>query len=305
LRWEKKGLIYAPDGSLDWAVQYAFPPTPIRLSNDVLRIYVAFCDAATVGRVGYVDVDARNPSRVLGVSQRPVLDIGPPGAFDENGVVPTSIVEHGGRLYLYYVGYQLGQKVRYYQFEGLAISEDGGDTFTRAQRVPVIDRSDAETAHRTSAFVMQDEGIFRMWYTAGSDWEMARGKSLPVYNLRYLESPDGVTWGPRGRVTIDFASPDEHAIGRPWVLKDAEGYRIFYSVRSHSKGYRIGYAESADGVSWTRMDDQVGIDVSPDGWDSEMVQYTAVITVEDETYIFYNGNNCGQTGFGYAVLIEE
>lgn len=304
MKWEKKGLVYVPDGSLDWAVHYAFPPTPIRLSRDVLRIYVAFCDAHTVGRIGYVDVDPLDPSRLLKVSQRPVLDIGSPGAFDENGVVPTSIVAHDGKLYLYYVGFQLGQKIRYYQFQGLAISEDGGETFARARRVPIIDRSDAETANRTSAFVMRDEGLFKMWYSGGSEWEVARGKSLPVYNLRYLESQDGVTWGSEGHVCVDFASIDEHAIGRPWVLRDARGYRLFYSVRSHSKGYRLGYAESTDGVAWTRKDDQVGLDVSAEGWDSEMAQYSGVITVEGRTYMFYNGNNCGQTGFGYAVLAE-
>lgn len=305
MRWEKKGLIYAPDGRSDWAAHYAFPPTPYRLSDGVLRIFLAFCDASTVGRIGYVDVDPRDPSKVLGVSERPVLDIGQPGAFDENGILPTCVLEHDGKLYMYYVGYQLGHKLRYFQFQGLAISEDGGQSFTRAQRTPVIDRSDAELVNRTSAFVMRDEGVFKMWYVGGSDWIMARGKSLPVYNMRYLTSEDGVRWGPEGRVALDFASEDEHAFGRPWVIKDASGYRMFYSVRSHSKGYRLGYAESSDGLTWTRKDEDVGIDVSAEGWDSEMVQYSSVVTIEDRTYMFYNGNNCGQSGFGYAVLAER
>lgn len=303
--WEKMGRVYAPDGRMEWAKHYAFPPTPYRLADDVLRIYLAFCDAGTVGRIGYVDVDPRDPSKVLGVSEQPVLDIGQPGAFDENGILPTSIVEHEGKLYLYYVGYQLGQKVRYFQFQGLAISEDGGASFRRAQRVPVIDRSDAELTNRTSAFVMRDEGRFKMWYVGGSDWIMARGKSLPVYNMRYLTSEDGVRWGPEGDVCIDFASEDEHAFGRPWVIKEPGLYRMFYSVRSHSRGYRLGYAESPDGVAWTRMDDRVGIDVSAEGWDSEMVQYASVVSIEGRTYMFYNGNNCGQTGFGYAVLADS
>jgi predicted GH43/DUF377 family glycosyl hydrolase len=304
VRWEKQGLIYAPDGRSDWARQYAFPPTPYRLSDDVLRIYLAFCDENTVGRLGYVDVDPRDPSRVLGVSERPLLDIGQPGAFDENGLLPTSLVEYDGKLYLYYVGYQLGHKVRYFQFQGLAISEDGGQSFRRAQRTPVIDRSDAELTNRTSAFVMRDEGVFKMWYVGGSDWIMARGKPLPVYNLRYLTSEDGRTWGPEGRVVLDFASDDEHAFGRPWILKTDGRYRMFYSVRSHSKGYRLGYAESLDGLTWTRLDEQVGIDVSADGWDSEMIQYSSVVSLEGRTVMFYNGNNCGQTGFGWAVLTE-
>jgi predicted GH43/DUF377 family glycosyl hydrolase len=304
MKWQKKGLIFAPDGQMPWAKKYAFPPTPLPIGAGVLRLYVAFCDEKTVGRIGFVDVAADDPGRVLRVSDRPVLDIGRPGDFDENGLLPTCVLPVGDKLFMYYVGYQLGHKVRYFQFEGLAISDDGGQTFRRHGRVPVIDRSDAEPHHRTSAFVMRDGNVFKMWYVAGGDWTAVNGKSLPVYNLRYIESPDGKNWPREGAVCLDFAGPDEHAFGRPWVLKTAGGFRMFYSVRTKSKGYRLGYAESADGVRWRRKDEEVGIDVSPTGWDSEMIAYSSVVEHNDRTYLFYNGNNCGETGFGYAVLAE-
>lgn len=63
-----------------------------------IRVYVAMCDASTVGRIGYVDVDARDPTKVLAVSARPVLDIGEPGCFDDNGVNPISIVRCGDEV---------------------------------------------------------------------------------------------------------------------------------------------------------------------------------------------------------------
>jgi hypothetical protein len=217
-------------------------------------------------------------------------------------VVPTCVVPANDRLHLYYVGYQLGHKVRYFQFQGLAISDDGGRTFRRQQRTPILDRSDGELLNRTSAFVLREAGVFKMWYVGGSDWTEARGKTLPVYKMRYLESADGVYWGPEGRVCLDFASPDEHAFGRPWVVKEDGLYRMFYSVRSHSQGYRLGYAESPDGLHWQRKDAQVGIDDSPSGWDSQMIAYSSLVRHKDCSYLFYNGNNCGETGFGYAVL---
>ena len=126
MKWLKKGLIYVPDGSLPWAKKYAYPPIPLLMNDNVLRIYLAFCDDNMVGRAGYVDVDADDPSRILRVSSEPVLDIGVPGAFDENGVVPTSVIRVGDQIFMYYVGYQLGYKVRYFQLQGLAISDDGG-----------------------------------------------------------------------------------------------------------------------------------------------------------------------------------
>jgi len=304
MRWKKLGLVYTPDGHLAWAKQYAFPPTPVLRANGELRVYLAFCDANTIGRVGFVDLDPDQPKRVLRVSERPVLEIGSAGAFDENGVLPTSIVDVDGRLFMYYVGYQLGQRVRYFQFQGLAISDDGGETFVRARRTPVIDRSDAELLHRTSAFVMRENGHFRMWYVAGDRWTDVRGKSLPIYNLRHLESDDGFHWGDEGRVCLDFANSDEHAFGRPWVVREGSGYRMFYSVRTRTRGYRLGFADSADGLTWKRRDAEIGIDVSPGGWDSEMIAYGSVFRRAEQTYLFYNGNNCGQTGFGAAVLEE-
>ena len=64
----------------------------------------------------------------------------------------------------------------------------------------------------------------------------------------------------------------------------------------------MGYAVSDDGRSWTRRDEEVGIDLSPTGWDSEMAQGAAVVLTEFGTFLFYNGNDYGRTGFGWAVL---
>lgn len=300
--WIKKGRIYVPDGSSEWAKQYAFPAVPVEREPGVLRLYMTFCDENTIGRVGWIDVDADDPGTVLGVSERPVLDIGQPGAFDENGLLPTCIVPVGDELYMYYVGYQLGYKVRYYQFLGLAISRDGGDSFQRAQRTPILDRSDAELVNRTSGFVHLEGGTFRIWYTAGSDWTEVDGKTLPIYGLKTLLSDDGRTFGPTGEDAVRLDEPDEHALGRPWVIREADGYRMWYSSRTRSKGYRIGYAESADGVDWIRRDDEVALSVSDEGWDSQMLAYAAVWRRGDRTFMFYNGNDCGRTGVGYAEL---
>jgi sucrose-6-phosphate hydrolase SacC (GH32 family) len=149
---------------------------------------------------------------------------------------------------------------------------------------------------------MRDGGRFKAWYVGGDRWTEVNGKSLPVYSIKFLESDDGEHWGPTGEPCINLKSDDEHALGRAWVLKGERLWRMFYSSRTRSKGYRLGYAESADGRRWTRKDEEVGIDVSPDGWDSQMIAYSSVVPYRDKVYLFYNGNNCGQTGFGYAVL---
>jgi predicted GH43/DUF377 family glycosyl hydrolase len=302
MKWSKKGLIYCPDKKYSWAKHSALQPTPHFISDSVIRIYVGFRDENGVSRIGFVDVDAKNPSSVLKVSVDPVLDIGIPGTFDENGVAPCAVVRRNGRLYLYYAGYQLGQKVRFYVFAGLAISEDGGNSFARYSKAPILDRTENELLFRVIHSVIFEDGVWRVWYGGGSEFIERAHKMLPVYNVRYTESEDGIKFKKEGRVCVDLESDDEYRIGRPYVIKDEGMYKMFYGVATISKGYRLGYAESPDGLDWIRKDEEMGIDASESGWDSRMNAYPSIMKYKDCVYLFYNGNNFGYDGFGYAVL---
>lgn len=302
-RWEKLGLVYCASGESGWAQSHAFIPTTFMPDDETIRVYVAFLDSEKIGRIGYVDVAAADPRKVLGVSANPCLDVGATGCFDEHGVTPTDLLDAGGKLFLYYVGWQRQVSVRYTLFAGLAVSDDRGASFRRVSQTPILDRSDGELFTRTAAHVEREGDAFRMWYIGGDKWIEVDGKQVPSYSMRHLVSADGVNWGREGAVCMTPEGPDEYGFGRPFVVKDESGaYRMWYSVRTVSKGYRLGYAESADGLSWERMDDEAGIDVSAAGWDSEMVCFSCVQPTRHGTYMFYNGNGYGQTGFGVAVL---
>jgi len=121
------------------------------------------------------------------------------------------------------------------------------------------------------------------------------------YHIKYAESRDGARWDRRGLVCIDYQSPDEYAFGRPCVIKDADRYRMWYSRRGDS--YRMGYAESRDGIAWTRDDERCVLDVSSgQGWDAEMVSYPHVFELDGRTCLFYLGDQVGRHGFGLAEL---
>jgi hypothetical protein len=276
-------------------------PTPVLQSPSVIRLYVAFLDADRVGRIGFVDLDAADPRRVLQVSRRPVLDVGAPGMFDDNGVTPLSVVDRPGERRLYYVGWQLDSKVRYHLFTGLAISVDGGETFERHSAVPVTDRSREEPVTRSSPHVRLDEGVWKMWYAAGAAHRRVGDKLVPTYAIHYLESPDGLAWGPAGRVCLECRGPDEYGLGRPFVTRAGREWEMIFSVRTVSRGYRLGYARSTDGLAWQRQDERVALDVSGTGWDSEMICFGSLLTAAGRTYLFYNGNRYGETGVGVAV----
>lgn len=308
MRWKKLGLVYGPDGRMPWAVSHAMIPTPVLISDAVVRVFVTFCDSEGIGRPGFVDVAADDPLKVLRVSTHPLLDIGQPGTFDENGVLVCSVTcLPDGRMFMYYVGFELGTKIRYRLLTGLAISSDGGETFQRHSPVPVLDRSAAETLFRCGPYCIYEEGTFKLWYVAGSAWTDLDGKPMPVYDLRYAESSDGIHWPDQGAVQMAITQPDEHGFGRPCVVTKRGGrYRLFYSIRRRSlKAYRLGYAESADGRSWQRMDNALHLDVTPESFDSDAIMYAAPIELNGKLYVFYNGNSFGRDGFAVAELEAE
>jgi predicted GH43/DUF377 family glycosyl hydrolase len=303
MKWQKKGIIYGPDGSLPWAKHSALQPTPILISEEVIRVYVGFRDEEGKGRIGFVDVSAANPSRVLRVSEKPVLDIGIPGAFDDSGVIPCAIVKREHSFFLYYAGYQLTSRVRFLAFSGLAVSDDG-ESFTRYKRTPTLERSDKELLFRAIHSIVLEDRVWKAWYGAGSEYVEGKDKALPSYDIRYIESQDGITFGAEGKVCIDIRRPDEYRVGRPYVIKHDGIYKMFYTIGTRAKSFRLGYAESVDGINWLRQDERIGLGVSDSGWDSEMICYPSVVQVEGTIYLFYNGNDYGRAGFGYAVLGE-
>jgi predicted GH43/DUF377 family glycosyl hydrolase len=303
MRWRKLGLVYTPDGKRPWALSHAMLPTPLLLADDLVRLYVSHTDEHTVGRVGYIDIRLSDPTRVLGVADRPLLDIGDPGTFDDNGVTACSVVPVTNALRLYYAGVQLQRKIPYTLFSGVAISSGPDGPFRRQSRVPVLDRVEAELFSRTAPFVMHENGRWRMWYVGGSGWVEGKDKLLPSYSMRHIESEDGLVWNEPS--TECFAPQGaEIGFGRPFIVHEGAAYRMWYAVR-YRTGYDIGYATSSDGLRWTRRDNEAGIARSQTGWDSEMICFPAVIPRPKQWIMFYNGNGYGRTGVGVAVADPE
>lgn len=301
--WQKKGLIYDPTVHNLPGMTHGMCPTPLLIGDETIRVFFCALDSENAGRLFYADVDVADPTKILKVSKTPSFNIGADGQFDDNGVVPITVMRIRNEVWLYYAGFQLGVKIRYLIFSGLAISRDGGETFERHSEVPVLDRSPGESLIRSApSGLLDDDGRFRMWYIAGDEHIMAVDRFRPKYDIRYVESEDGITWPHNGKTVIPLVNEDEYGLGRPHVVKGAKGYHMWYSIRRLSMPYRLGYAFSPDGDTWTRKDEEIGLTVSDSGWDSEMVYANSVIATPSGIYMFYNGNDYGRTGFGYALL---
>jgi len=310
MKWIKKGVIFAPDRNFDWMVSHASLPVVEEVRSGTLRIYFGARDGNGRSQTSYIEVDAERPENVLYIHDQPVLSLGRPGTFDDSGIMPSWIVNHQNKKYLYYIGWNLKVSVPYHLSIGLAVSEDDGRSFRKVSEGPLLDRSFDEPFFNTAPCVLREEDRWRMWYVSCTGWETVAERPEPRYYVRYAESTDGIRWRKTNDVCIGYVAESD-AIGRPCVYREHGRYRMLYSYRDvwgyrtdRTQSYRLGYAESEDGVAWTRKDAEAGIERSESGWDSEMMEYCYRYNYRDRSYLFYNGNGFGKTGIGYAVLRE-
>lgn len=304
MKWEKKGLIYKSNKKFFWNQKYAILPTPYLLNEKTIRIFFGTTDKNNYGRISYVDVNAQNPSEVIYKHNDYVLDIGEDGTFDDCGVVPSCIIKKNEEYLLYTVGFQRTVKTPYMLFAGLAISKDL-NKFKRYSKAPILPRNSFRYLSQGAPCVIYEDNIYKMWHWFATKWVKINNKMFMDYHIGYAESKDAINWDMKN---ITCLKPEtklgEFAVARPWVFKKDGIYHMYYSTRYIDKLYRITYATSQDGINWKR-EDAIPFDVSSSGWDSEMICYPSIIKVEDKMYMFYNGNNNGETGFGYAELVKE
>lgn len=298
-------------GQIEWMHSHAAIPIADQIDHERLRIYFSSRDKKGRSIPTYIEVRADNPQELLYVHERPLLPLGELGTFDDNGIMPSWIVNFGAKKYLYYIGWNPQVTVSYRLSVGLAISEDGGKNFEKYSHGPICDRSVDEPYFNTAPCVLLDGEKWKMWYVSCTGWKEINGWPEPCYHVKFAESNDGINWERTGHVCIDYDNFAQ-AIGRPCVYKEDNIFKMLYSYRGatnyrtdRNQSYRIGYAESADGVDWTRKDDLAGIDRSEQGWDADMIEYCFVHSLPNRKTLLYNGNGFGQSGFGYAIMSND
>lgn len=298
MKWKKLGHIFAPKDNHLWMISHAANPVAEHIQSDLFRIFFSCRNSLNQSSVGYVEIDICNPCESHRVSHEPVLIPGNVGAFDDSGASISCIVGVGSKRYMYYLGWNLGVTVPWRNSIGLSVSDSTKAPFRRIYQAPIMDRNEVDPFSLSYPCVIRDNNHYKMWYGSNLSW--GPNQSDMNHVIKYAESDDGIVWRREGVVAIDFKDSREYAISRPWVIRDSDCWRMWYSYRGES--YLIGYAESGDGVHWSRKDSEVGIDISETGWDSEMIEYPCVFDHNGERYMLYNGNGYGKTGFGLSVL---
>jgi hypothetical protein len=313
-RWTKLGKVFTPQDveGRPWLKEYAQAPATLVL-DDVVRVYFSCRPPADnsgqyVSYSAYVDLDRSDLFRIVRVAARPILTLGRRGTFDEFGTYPVSVIVDGDDVLGYYGGWTRCESVPFNVAIGCARSTDGGETFARLGDGPVLGHSLDEPFVVGGPKVRRFGDLWYLFYIAGRKWKVSAGRPEPVYKIRMATSTDGVAWTKQNEDLIESRIEEDEAQASPDVIYAGGKYHMFFSYRrsidyrGKEHGYRIGYAFSSDLRVWTRDDTRAGIDVSPEGWDSEMISYPHVFEVDGRTYLAYLGDQVGKYGFGLALL---
>lgn len=316
-RWRKRGKLFDPTAiaHAEWMAEFAQAPATLVL-DDVVRVYFSCrpkpdARGQYVSRAAYVDLDRTDLFRVAGISSRPILELGARGTFDEFGTYPTSVIRDGERIRAYYGGWTRCVSVPFDVAVGYAVSDDGGVTFAKHGRGPILAADLHEPFVISGPKIRRFGGLWYLWYIAGITWIASDPRPEPVYRIRMATSADGVRWDRAHREIIPPRLEPDECQASPDVIFANGKYHMFFcyryslGYRGREKGYRIGYASSTDLVTWERDDGKAGIDVSDEGWDSQMVSYPHVFELDGQTLMLYLGNDVGREGFGLAVLEGE
>lgn len=312
--WTKLGRVFDPTTVTDRPFIREFAQAPhVVPFDDFVRVYFSCRPPADehgqfVSYSAWLDLDRKNLFNILRIAEQPILTLGELGTFDEFGTYPVSVIRHQGETRAYYAGWTRCESVPFNTAIGVALSDDDGRTFRRVGPGPVLSYSPDEPFVISGPKIRRFHDRWYLFYIAGKKWIVDNGRPEPVYRIRLAVSDDGYQWTKINRDLIDTKVEADEAQASPDVFFRDGRYHMFFcyrystGYRSREKGYRIGYAWSEDLLHWTRDDSQTNLDVSDEGWDSEMVSYPHVFELDGETYLFYLGNGVGRVGFGAARL---
>lgn len=311
MRWIKKGKIFDQSSDIDFSHSHAALPSPYIIEGGTIRIFYATRDEEQRSRITFIDVEERDPSRIKYIHDKPIFELGGMGTFDDRGATPSGLFNINGRNFFYYNGYNIGDLARYRIAVGVAEIDAEFSLADKLSSGPVQDRNMDDPCGVATPFVIYDKRIARyvIFYTSFTHWKTINGDEEPFYRIVRAESEDGLSWFNKS-ICIDFDSSTDGGIVRPTVIYADERYHMWYSIRSNSgyredlaASYRIKYAYSANGIDWVKSS-EAAIEPSTNkgDWDHDMTAYPYVLETSENTYMFYNGNGFGKSGFGYAVL---
>lgn len=285
---------------------HASHPLVINISDDRYWLVFSTRDRTSRSHLASIEIEvSEGQIRTVGKAAL-ALSPGRLGTFDGEGVLSCATVALGGKQLLYYSGWNNLNGGVWLCDTGVAVFDTETGAATRLSEGPVMSRGRENPYFAALTSVLLEDDILKAWYNSGLGWfHDSYGRATAKYAIHYAESENGIDWTYFPGQVIPFRDDKEHSFGRPTVDKAETGYRMWFGCRGANGDprYRLGFAESKDGRSWSRDDSKAGL--LPSGvqgkFDSEAVSYPYVFSHGGWEYLLYSGNHYGASGSGYAV----
>lgn len=295
---------------LEWRSEFSQAPNVI-LSGNIVRVYYTsrskIFNGNYVSYPSFFEFGLNNPSKILYVHDKNILDCGLPGEFDEFGIYPFSVMKFNGEFIATYGGWTRLQSVPFDISIGLARSYDGIE-FKKIGRGPILSKSLNEPFIIGSPKIRHYGNLFYLFYISGRKWIETDVRLEPIYKIRVATSTDLVNWEKNDLDIIVDKLGEFECQAAPDVIQINNIFYMFFSYRKHydymlnkNNSYRIGLAKSLDLKEWVRIDEDIIFGVSESGWDSLQVSYANMFLKDNLLYMLYAGNGVGKTGIGLAI----
>jgi hypothetical protein len=240
-----------------------------------------------------------------------VVPPGPPGSWDSYGHHVENMVFDGTTYHLFLGGGQgpfswdTPWAIGHWTWNALTQvwDEDPDNPVLR----PDPGEWDAFTIH--SAAVLFDNGIYKMWYGAT---DAPVGES----SVGYAESVDGSLWIKHAGNPLPSLAPgppgtfDDFGSNPGSVLFDGATYRMWCTVIETNgpaaDSWRIGYATSPDGITWTKHPEPV-VQITQPPWEEDLLFTPEVVEIPGGYAMWYSSwerSPAILVRIGYAVSTD-
>lgn len=250
----------------------------------------------TTTRLGY----ATSPDGITWTkfASNPIMDVGSVAAWDNSHLINPVVVMDDTTFKMWY----MGADDEGFGRVGYATSPDG-ITWTKFASNPVMDIGPLGAFDQTSAIpnsVIFDGTDYHMWYF---------GHNLNTgFRIGYATSTDGISWEKfASNPILELGAPgswDSNLNAQHSVLFDGTTFHMWFEGSDGT--FRIGYATSSNGTSWTKHPSNPVMDVGPAGsWDDDEVSQPSVIFDGELYHMWFTGGDGENLAIGYATAPND
>lgn len=227
-----------------------------------------------------------------------VLGNGDVGRFDAKWTTCPSVIFDGKQYRMWYSAYFSSREG--VGGIGLARSDDGINWTRENGGQPVFTRGPEGGFDSQQAFspeVHFDGKVYRMWYTGQSEREHDSG--IVTYQIGLATSEDGIHWtrGNEGKPVLEYGpagAPDDVQAATPSIIREKDGWRMWYAAWSPTTNHTICTAKSEDGIHWTREAEGKPVE----GLKPSIAYGHSVTKVGDRFYMLYQALSATRNLYG-------